>query len=125
MCVICSLYVLRCWLKLALSQMTETRNRSRSPQLPRCTKPSGWWKQFLSSKVKAENQFLSISNVLEDAKNERWNPPDSPSRASVFKIMLGTDTYNEWADVLSCQSDSDLQTFDTAFAEFKVESSRA
>jgi hypothetical protein len=105
--------------------MTEARDRSRSPQLPRCTKPSGWWKDFLSSKVKAESQILSVSNALEDAKDERWNPPDSPSRASGYQIMMGTDTYNEFADVLSCQSDIDLKTFVIAFEDFKTEFSLA
>ncbi len=54
-------------------------------------------------------------------KNERWNPPDSPSRTAGFKIIIGTDTYNEFADVLSCQNDTDLNAFDTAFGEFKIE----
>ena len=75
--------------------------------------------KFWICKVQAEDQILSVSNALEDAKDERWNPPDSPSRAFGYQITMGTDTYNEFADVLGCQSDTDLKTFDTAFTEFK------
>ncbi len=74
----------------------------------------------MGSKVKSEGQILSVSNALEDAKNERWDPPDSPSRAGGFKFPIGSDTYNYWADILWAQSDTDLKMFETAFMEFQM-----
>jgi hypothetical protein len=113
------LRIVRFWLHIAMSKMTEPRDRSRSPKLPRCIKTCNWWTEFLGFKVKSEGQILSVSNALEDAKNERWDPPDSSSRAGGFNITIGSDAYNYWADILWAQSDTDLKMFETAFMQFQ------
>ena len=99
--------------------MAEARERSRSPMSVRWSVSS--WKDLLLMKVTEESQLVLVSNALADAEDERWNPPDSSSRAFGLKVIWGSDIYIEFRDHLTCTSDKSLKMFQQAFREFKAE----